>query len=241
MIQIKNWSKFQSYKDRRPPWIRFHRSILDDFKFQSMSADSRAILPMFWLLACEYSDPKAGIVDASIEEITFRLRSCSKIITKVIKELQDADFIECIDSVTKSLHECNETVPPETETETETKAEERQNDVLSIFSCWQETMNHPHAKLDSKREKRIKDALQMGYSVDQLKRAILGCSYSRWHMGENDRKKRFDSIDLIFRDADKIDGFIAQQPERDPGDFLDGWDGTFSGVRVDNVIEGEVV
>ena len=26
----KNWSQFQHYKGRRPPWIKLHRALLDE-------------------------------------------------------------------------------------------------------------------------------------------------------------------------------------------------------------------
>ena len=123
MIKITDWSKHQSYKDRRPPWIRFHRTILDNFEYQSMSADSRALLPMLWLLACEYEDPKAGIIELSVEKIAFRLRRPPAEISASLSELQVSDFIECNESVTKAYPIRNETVPPETEAEAETEAE----------------------------------------------------------------------------------------------------------------------
>jgi len=128
MIKIKNWSKYQSYKDRRPPWIRFHRTMLDDYAYQKMSADSRALLPMLWLLACEDEDPRSGLIQLEIEEISFRLRQPEKIINKCINELQSVDFIECIESVTKPLRECNEIVS----TEAETEAEKRQNNKVVL-------------------------------------------------------------------------------------------------------------
>jgi len=125
MICVKNWAKYQSYKDRRPPWIRFHRTILDDFTFQSMSADARAFLPMLWLLACEHEDPVSGLIPYSYEEIEFRLRMRNGSVTKLIQELQAADFIECIESVTNPLQNRTETVTPETEAETEKRQKGR--------------------------------------------------------------------------------------------------------------------
>ena len=96
MIQIKNWGRFQSYKDRKPPWIRFHRAILDNYQFQKMSADARALLPMLWLLACEDDDPKSGLIKAPMDEISFRLRQNEDHIELVLAEIQDSDFIERI-------------------------------------------------------------------------------------------------------------------------------------------------
>ena len=131
MIKVKNWSKYQSYKDRKPPWIRFHRSILDDYKFQVMSAESRALLPMLWLLACENEDPSSGLISQSLDEISFRLRQDKKKLRETIADIQLSGFIECIETVTNTLKKCNETVTTETETETETEKRLAQNEILT--------------------------------------------------------------------------------------------------------------
>lgn len=121
---------------------------------------------------------------------------------------------------------------------------------VDVFAHWQMRMNHPGAKLDAKRTKQITAALKLGYTVDHLKAAIDGCAKSPFHMGKNDRQTVFDSIELIFRNADKIDTFIKlnnteikpgasyeqpksnldkliqqygqQQPEPPTADYLDG-------------------
>lgn len=133
MIRIKDWSKYQSYKDRRPPWIRFHRTILDDYTFQSMSADGRALLPMLWLLACEDEDPTSGLIKASEEEIVFRLRMTKKTLSAALMELQGVGFVACINSVTDHIRNRNQTVPPETEAETETETETK---IIFNFGEW---------------------------------------------------------------------------------------------------------
>ena len=121
MLKVINWSKYQSYKDRRPPWIRFHRTMLDNYEFQMMGADSRALLPMIWLLACEDEDPSSGNIDLEIKEISFRLRIDESTLTESLQELERCGFIECAGIVTKPLRNRNETVTTETETETETE------------------------------------------------------------------------------------------------------------------------
>jgi hypothetical protein len=35
-LTIKNWSEFQHYKDRNPPWIKLHRALLDDYAFAAL-------------------------------------------------------------------------------------------------------------------------------------------------------------------------------------------------------------
>lgn len=94
----------------------------------------------------------------------------------------------------------------------------RADDVFEIFACWKATFAHDKAKLDDKRKKRIRSALSLGYSVEDLCNAINGCSLSPFHMGDNTNGQRYDSLDLILRDAEKIDQFIGfyRNPPRKP-------------------------
>ncbi len=77
-----------------------------------------------------------------------------------------------------------------------------------IFEHWQKVMNHPRSKLDQKRKVKITQALQLGYGVDDLKRAIDGCTKTPYNMGQNDRGQRYDDIELILRDASHIERFM---------------------------------
>ena len=81
-------------------------------------------------------------------------------------------------------------------------------DMNEIFNHWQLVMNHPRAKIDAKRQRAIKKALDLGYSIDDLKLAIDGCASTPFNMGENDRRQVYDDITLIFRDADHIERFM---------------------------------
>lgn len=83
------------------------------------------------------------------------------------------------------------------------------DEIAEIFAYWQKRMESPTSKLDDKRRKAIKKALGMKYSPADLCRAIRGCSLTPHNMGENDRHEKFNGIDLIFRNADQIDRFIA--------------------------------
>jgi hypothetical protein len=31
-IRIKNWAQFQHFKDRKPPWVKLYRDLLDDME-----------------------------------------------------------------------------------------------------------------------------------------------------------------------------------------------------------------
>ncbi|BAO04714.1 putative replication protein [Ralstonia phage RSK1] len=78
-----------------------------------------------------------------------------------------------------------------------------------IFAYWQRVMESPRSQLDVKRRRTIRAALKMGYSPHDLCRAIRGCSLTPHNMGQNDRGQKYNGIDLIFRSADQIDRFIA--------------------------------
>lgn len=80
--------------------------------------------------------------------------------------------------------------------------------VKNIFEHWKKTMDHPDAKLDQKRIDIIVEALEWGYSTDQLCEAITGCSYTPHNIGDNDRGQRYDGLHVILRDGDQIDRFI---------------------------------
>lgn len=52
-LAIKNWSEFQHYKDRNPPWIKLHRTLLDDYEFGCLQDASKLHLILIWLFASQ--------------------------------------------------------------------------------------------------------------------------------------------------------------------------------------------
>lgn len=80
--------------------------------------------------------------------------------------------------------------------------------VKLVFDHWKTTLKHPRAQLDSKRSKLIANSLKIGYSVDDLKKAIVGCSQTPHNMGQNENNQKYDSIELIFRNSGQIDRFM---------------------------------
>lgn len=101
----------------------------------------------------------------------------------------------------------NTTVPPSGET-------------AEVFAYWQMKMNHPQAKLDSKREKAIRTRLKDGYTVGELCEAIDGCLLSPHHMGKNETRTVYDDIELICRDAPRVDKFIKLARQGGPQNEL---------------------
>lgn len=116
MLRIKNWSEFQHYKDRAPPWVKLHHSLLDNFEFHSLPVASKALAPMLWLLASENLD---GSISDDLTEVAFRLRTTANDVQTALKPLIDKGFVVSDSNV---LADCKQCALPETETETETEA-----------------------------------------------------------------------------------------------------------------------
>ncbi|HDY68957.1 MAG TPA: hypothetical protein ENH85_14350 [Candidatus Scalindua sp.] len=76
-----------------------------------------------------------------------------------------------------------------------------------VFDYWISKLGHTKAKFTRDRKGKISARLKEGFSIDELKRAIDGCVASSYHMGDNDDGKVYDNINLIFRNAEKIESF----------------------------------
>jgi hypothetical protein len=50
-FSVKNFEKFQHYKDRSPPWIKLYNELLDDYEFGLLPDASKMHLVAIWLLA----------------------------------------------------------------------------------------------------------------------------------------------------------------------------------------------
>jgi hypothetical protein len=112
----KNWSIFQHYKDRCPPWIKLHRDLLNDRKYMGLPLASKALAPLLWLLASESKD---GTFDASVDELTFRLRLTQKEIEQGMKPLIDKGFFIVASGL---LADRLQTATPEAEVKVEAEA-----------------------------------------------------------------------------------------------------------------------
>ena len=78
-FKIKNWNKFQHFKDRRPPWVKLYRDLLDDLEWFELDPVSSKNLINLWLIASEYD----GCLP-SIEILSFRLRLKKQEVERVL-------------------------------------------------------------------------------------------------------------------------------------------------------------
>ena len=94
--------------------------------------------------------------------------------------------------------------------------------VKIVWDHWAKTMGASKlAVLDHDRKVKIAASIY-DYGIEASCLAIDGCASSPFHMGDNPQQKKYNGIDLIFRDADKIEGFIQRTEKRNARqEFLD--------------------
>jgi hypothetical protein len=90
-LKVRNWPKFQHYKNRRPPWIKLHRDLLEDRAFLSLPVASQALAPRLWLLA---SDTMDGSLPDRLVDLAWKLRMDHQALLEAAQPLLDLEYLE---------------------------------------------------------------------------------------------------------------------------------------------------
>ena len=158
-MRIKNWAKFQHFKDRRPPWVKLYRDILDDPEWHELDAEAAKILVMLWLLASEDETQEGKLPDA--KTIAFRIRMPINKVNQALIKLEHWLYHSDINLISERYQHGL----PETETETETK-KETETDALDGFDefwmIYDKKVEKPQAE---KSWKRIKPSVELQLTI----------------------------------------------------------------------------
>lgn len=186
-----------------------------------------------------WKGPRGVLVDAlrelglvEIEGGQHRVRGLERYRAQIEKRVQDrerkaADRLQGTSGgVPKDIQRTALGKSGQTQTQTQTQKEERQlplsaeqpaDRAVVVFEFWRRVMGkNARTAFDSKRRKAVEARLADGYTVDDLRRAIEGCSQTPHNMGQNDRSERYDDLELICRDAAHVDRFRATAAARGP-------------------------
>jgi uncharacterized phage protein (TIGR02220 family) len=109
---VKNYEKFQHYKDRSPPWIKLYNDVLDNYEFSRLQDASKLHLVLIWLLASRHDNR----LPWDPEWIAKRIGASDKVNLDV---LEASGFIEKVVNGSEVLAECKQIACLETEGETE--------------------------------------------------------------------------------------------------------------------------
>lgn len=121
-IRVKNWEKFQHYKDRSAPWIKLYRDMMDS-AFWVMGSDASKLLATCTMLLAVRNDNKIPLDEAYIQRV------CHLGKAPDFSELLKYEFIEfinengeCLQDASTALAMCT----PE-----KNREEERREDSMS--------------------------------------------------------------------------------------------------------------
>ncbi len=129
-MRIKNWKSYQHYTKRSPPWIKLHRTILNDKEIHNLPGDAFKTLVGLWLIASETSGD--GTIPDS-DSLAFRLRIPRKVVEDHITLLNH--WLESDASI--ELAGCKQDATPEErrgETEAKTEIEKRRVEAKREFN-----------------------------------------------------------------------------------------------------------
>jgi hypothetical protein len=85
---VRNWKKFQHYKDRTPPWIKNYLELLDDENYTSLPPRCRATLHGLWIA---YAAARERLPD---DTRTLSRRLSQQVFRTDLERLSDAGFIQ---------------------------------------------------------------------------------------------------------------------------------------------------
>jgi len=180
--RVKNWMNFQHYKDRNPPWIKLHFSLLASEDWVTLDDASRVLA-----IACMLIASRNGGVVPSNPAYLKRVAYLNK--TPNFKPLIDCGFLEDDSAMLADASKALAQARPETETETET--EKKKNGSLPLpdwlpVESWQAWLqirpkvkapNTPHAlRIALSELGKLRDA---GHDP----KAVLDCAVTRGWRG----------------------------------------------------------
>jgi len=166
---VKDWHQFQHFKDRRPPWIKLYRQILDDIEWHSLSGDDAKHLVMMWLIASE----DYGRLP-SPKQLAFRLRITEQQLAKICIKLSHWLIQDDIAMISEGYRDDTpERAGEETETETETETDR--------FSDFWAAYPRKVGKAEAAKKWR---AGKLGAMADEIIQDVLARITQEWDMSQ---------------------------------------------------------
>ena len=212
-MQIRNWKKFQHFKDRKPPWVKLYRDILDDLDWHELDATASKVLIMCWLIASE-DDGRLP----PVKTLAFRLRMSEKQTNDCLNKL--SHWLEQDDISVISDRYQSDSLETETETETETEKEtevekkrgtkgSRLSTDFELPDSWTEFCQterpdlNPKKVFDSFKDYWVAKAGAAGVKLDWQ------ATWRNWVRNQNIAKPLFNKADVVHQT-------VPSSSQRDP-------------------------
>lgn len=203
VLRVKKWDEFQHYKERNPPWIKLHKGYLDNYEFQRLPVDSRALAPMIWLLASETKD---GSIDYDLEKIGFRIRMSALELEAALVPLISGGFLELDGVAIEPLAPRLQDAMPETEAETQEQTEE-------------ETDSAPQAAAEIVKHETILAGDEVSKALEAWNELADECDLSRVQAFNASRRKK---VRKRLTECDGLEGWMYALSKIRGSPFLRG-------------------
>lgn len=105
-FSVRNFDKFQHYKDRNPPWIRLYNSLLDSYEYACLPDASKAHLLAIFLLASRLNNK----IPADVHWLKNAIHATESVDLNV---LTAHDFIVMDHDCSETLAACEQSALPE--------------------------------------------------------------------------------------------------------------------------------
>jgi uncharacterized phage protein (TIGR02220 family) len=197
-MRIKDWEKFQHFKDRNPIWIKLYRTLLDDIEWHKLSGDEAKALVMIWLLASE----KNGELPES-KELAFRLRLPESKVKQIVTKLSHY-VIQSDDSLISETI-MSDALEKRRERDREEKRKKREMAVVAKKAL--EYLNSKAGKNFKETETNLSPILERikeGYKPTDFKSAIDNQIREWLH---DEKMSKFLRPTTLFRKS-KFDGYV---------------------------------
>lgn len=214
-------------------WYAMSTHFLTDEKIEQLGEEYGPAGPLaiVSLLSRAKTQSEGGLVVGTYRELAFHIYSDTEVAKDIIKAAKNVGLVDGeMNGVGYKLRfpawdrwqgafrkakqrEVEKAVEKkmsrDVHTEQDNTTQKRDNpDVRLVFSTWVEATDRDpkRTKLTTSRrgliERRLRD-----YAVEDLVDCVRGIGASAFHRGQNDRNKRYDSLELALRDAAHIEGF----------------------------------
>lgn len=206
-LAVRNFRKFQHYKDRKPPWIKLYSSLLDDYAFSCLQDASKLHAILIWLLASQHenklpNDAKwiAGKISATDPVDLDGLIAAGYLVPW-------SEDTACKQDASNTLAERSGSATPREQRTEKRKniskaAEPPDERITAVLDHYRR--KHPRRRPGNRKDiAAIVRALKV-YTVDEVCAAIDGNAADAWHT-----EHAKNELTYVLRDTGKIDQFIA--------------------------------
>lgn len=217
--EVVNWQKFQHYTADRPAWIKNYVSLQDNIRYRRLPDAAKGHLHGLFLLAARTGNE----IPDDPEQVGAMIGARSKVDFGI---LVSAGFLKPCTILHDPEESC--TILQIEENRRDKKREEENREpscapksgapsVAEVRAVLKgcERVTGRALKLTDGRDRKIRARLREGYTVEQLVRAMENATADPFYRGDNDRGKRYDRPETVFKTAEAVEMHLESGSDPD--------------------------